>query len=202
MRGFGLWAAVFLLAEASPAVAQWTPARVEITYVEGEVQLSGRPSPPLKTSLPENSVVRTTAGRAEIRFGRGDTLFLGEFSSIRVRHNVAMAEDEPEVLSGSAVITTGNNGPSLTCVQGAQLSDAGTFRFDVHRVVNETFCQLKVYKGAAAVKMPSFIWVLTTGKTIDLNPSCGDHTPRNEFNVAEIDGLDRWSHMRGTADFR
>jgi hypothetical protein len=196
MRGFGLWAVVFLLAEGSPAVAQWTPARVEITYIEGEVQLDGRPSPALKTLLPENSVVRTTKGRAEIRFGRGDILLLGEFSSIQVRRNVAMADDEPEILSGSAVVTTGGLGPSLSCVQGVQLSDAGTFRFDVHRVVGERFCQLKVYKGAAAVQMPSFIWVLTPGKTIDLNTSCGDHTPRNEFNVGQLDGLDRWSQNR------
>jgi hypothetical protein len=196
MSGFGLCAVVFLLAEVSPAVAQWTPSHVEITYIEGEVELDGRPSPPLKKLVPENSVIRTTQGRAEVHFGRGDTLFLGESSSIRVRRNLAMAGDEPEVLSGSAVVTTGGIGPSVTCVQGAQLSDAGTFRFDVHRVVDETFCRLKVYKGAAAVKMPSFIWVLTPGKTIDLNPSCGDHTPRNEFNMAEGDALDRWIHTR------
>src|SRR5215469_15612457 len=192
MRGFGFIVIVLLLA-VSPSIAQWTPARVEITHVEGEVQIDGQVSPPLKTLLAENSTVRTMKGRAEILFGRGDTLFLGEFSSIRVRRNVVMAENEPEILSGSAVISTGSVGPSLTCVQGAQLSDAGTFRFDVHRVVGETFCKLKVYKGAAAVKMPSFIWVLTPGKAIDLNTSCADHTPRDEFNVAEMDDLDRWS---------
>ena len=85
---------------------------------------------------------------------------------------------------------------------GVQLSDAGIFRFDVHRVVGENFCRLKVYKGAAAAQMPSFIWVLTTGKTIDLNRSCGDHTPRDEFKVGDIDGLDRWSQQRVLAEIR
>jgi hypothetical protein len=65
------------------------------------------------------------------------------------------------------VVITGGLGPSVSCVQRVQLSDSGIFRFDVHRVVGETFCQLKVYGGAAATLMPSFIWVLTTGKTID-----------------------------------
>ena len=109
---------------------------------------------------------------------------------------------ELEILAGSAVIHTGGLGPEISCAQGVQLSDAGIFRFDVHRVVGEDFCRLKVYKGAAAAPMPSFIWVLTTGKTIDLNRSCGDHTPRDEFKVEDIDGLHRWREQRVLAEIR
>jgi hypothetical protein len=109
---------------------------------------------------------------------------------------------ELEILAGSAVVHTGGLGPEVSCAQGVQLSDAGIFRFDVHRVVGEDFCRLKVYKGAAAAQMPSFIWVLTTGKTIDLNRYCGDHTPRDEFKVGDIDGLDRWSQQRVFAEIR
>jgi len=102
--------------------------------------------------------------------------------------------------------TSSGLGHEVSCVQGVQLSDDGVYRFDVHQVLGETFCRLKVYKGAAAVQMPSFTWVLTAGKTIDLNRSCGDHTPRDEFNTAEIDGLDRWSPVgigrRGARPFK
>ena len=103
-------------------------------------------------------------------------------------------------LAGSAVVTTGSVGPSLSCVKGVQLSDGGTFRFDVRHVLGENFCQLKVYKGAAAVQMPSFIWVLTPGRAISLNPFCGDHTPRSEFGVTETDALDHWSQTRSTSE--
>jgi hypothetical protein len=98
------------------------------------------------------------------------------------------------------VVVTGRLGPAVSCVQGVQLSDSGIFRFDVHRAVGETLCQLKVYGGAAAAQMPSFIWVPTTGKTIHLNRSCGDHTPRDEFKVEDIDALNRWSRQRRSAD--
>ena len=94
------------------------------------------------------------------------------------------------------MVFTGGLGPVVACVQAVQLSDAGLFRFDAHEIIGDRFCQLKVYKGAAATQMPSFIWLLTAGKTINLNPSCGDHTQRNVFNVQEIDELDRWSRER------
>jgi hypothetical protein len=200
MRVSSLLAIVFLMAEVSPSVAQWPHGRVFITFVEGEVQLDGRPAPLDETELSEKSVLQTTKGRVEIRFGRGDTLFLGGSSAMRVRRNIAMGEQEPVILSGSAVVTTGGVGPSLSCVKGVQLSDAGTFRFDVRQVLGENFCQLKVYKGAAAVQMPSFIWVLTPGRSISLNLSCGDHTPRSEFSVTETDALDRWSQTRATPE--
>jgi hypothetical protein len=202
MRTFWFPSFVLLAMGASASFAQWVPPRVAIAYIEGSVEVDGQSSPKPDTVLPENSLVRTAKGRAQIRFGRGDTLFLGENSSMRVRHNAKMLSDEPEILTGSAVILTGGLGPAVSCVQGAQLSDSGIFRFDVHRVVGETFCRLRVYGGAAAVQMPSFIWVLTTGKTIDLNPSCGDHTRRDEFKVEEIDGLDRWSRQRRSAEPR
>ncbi len=199
MRGFCFSSVVILAVAGSASFARSAPARVAITYIEGSVDVDGQSSPKLESVLPEDSLVRTAKGRAQIRFGSGDTLFLGENSSIRVRHNAGTDSDEPEILSGSAVVSTGAIGPAVSCVQRVQLSDAGIFRFDVHRAMGETFCQLKVYGGAAAAQMPSFIWVLTTGKTIDLNRSCGDHTPRDEFKVEDIDALDRWSRQRASA---
>jgi hypothetical protein len=202
MRTFWFPSIALLTVGVSAAFAQWVPPRVAITYIEGSVGIDGQSSLKLDSVLPESSLVRTAKGRARIRFGRGDTLFLGEYSSMRVRRNADTVSDEPEILTGSAVVITGGLGPSVACVQGVQLSDAGIFRFDVHQAAGETFCQLKVYNGAAAAQMPSFIWVLTTGKSIDLNRSCGDHTPRNEFRVEDIDGLDRWSRQQRSAEPR
>jgi hypothetical protein len=202
MGSFWFSSFVLLALGGSASFAQSVPPGVSITYIEGTVDVDGQSSPRLDSVLPENSLVRTAKGRAQIRFGRGDTLFLGENSSMRVRHNANTVSDEPEILTGSAVVITGGLGPAVSCVQGVQLSDSGIFRFDVHRAVGETFCQLKVYGGAAAAQMPSFIWVLTTGKTIDLNRSCGDHTPRDEFKVEDIDALDRWSRQRRSAEPR
>jgi hypothetical protein len=187
---------------ASAPLAQSVPTSGEITHVEGSVEVDGQSSPRLNSVLPENSLVRTAKGRGEIRFGRGDTLFLGEYSSIRVRRNANIGSDEPEILTGVVVVIIGGLGPVVSCVQEVQLSDAGVFRFDVHQVTGETFCRLKVYKGAAPTQMPGFVWVLTSGKTINLNRSCGDHTPRDEFNIEDIDGLDSWSRQRRSAEHR
>jgi hypothetical protein len=192
----------FLALGVVVASAQWAPSSVAITYIEGYVYVDGKLAPQPKSVLSENSVVHTGKGRAEILFGRGDAMFLDENSSVRVNRDSKTGSAGLEILTGSAVVITGTLGPSVSCVQDSQLSDAGVFRFDVHQVVGENFCKLRVYKGAAAAQMPSFIWVLTPGKTVDLNRSCGDHTPRDEFSTTDIDGLDRWSRQRDLTEAR
>lgn len=86
------------------------------------------------------------------------------------------------------------------CQNEVWLSDSGVFRFDVHRVGDESFCQLRVYKGAAATRMQTFDWVLTTGKMIDLNRICGDHIQRGHFNIEVLDELDHWNRSREVSD--
>jgi hypothetical protein len=163
----------------------------QIAYVEGNVyvdtQRVERADP--KSPLQPGSVVRTEKGRAEIHFDRGDMLFLDANSSVR------SGPAGLEILSGSAVVITGEIGPAIGCRGTVHLSDAGVFRFDVHRVVDENDCRVRVYMGAAAAPMQSFTWVLTPGKMIDLG-SCGDHTPRNEFDIKDTDDLNRWSLER------
>jgi hypothetical protein len=149
--------------------------------------------------LKKNSTVHTENGRAEIRIASGDSVFLGENSSMRLSDNHGLNSSRFEILTGSAVVMTGSLGPVAVCEEEVQLSDSGMFRFDVHDVQGERFCRVRVYKGAAAAPMPSFIWVLTNGQTADLNRRCGDHTQRNEFNIEDIDGLDRWSRQRAAS---
>ena len=76
---------LWFLAIVLPSFAQSASPRVGIAYLEGKVTVDGQSSWRLDSVLPENSIVRTGKGRAEIRFGRGDTMFLGASSSIRLR---------------------------------------------------------------------------------------------------------------------
>jgi hypothetical protein len=190
---------------AEVASAQSAPSRVAVTYHEGIVYINGQQVSENDTnlSLGYNSVVRTGKGRAGVLFGHGDTVFLAENSSARVNPESAWLA-QVEILTGSAVIITDGLGPAVTCVQHVNLSDAGTYRFDAHRNVDvdKDWCRLKVYKGAASVQEPSFVWVLTAGKVINLNRTCGDHTQRNEFNAADIDDFDRWSRQHADAAVR
>lgn len=195
-----VWFVASLALGAATASAQWSPAPVTITYLEGSVSVDGQSVPPLEAALnvKKNSVVQSGKGRAEIHFGRGDTLFLGENSSIRVYPDPNTRSGGLEILTGSAVVITGDVGPAEICQDTVHLSDAGVFRFDVHKVLGDDFCRLKVYGSAAGAQMPSFVWVLTPGKTIDLNRTCGD-TPRETFHTADVDDFDRWSRQRVTA---
>jgi len=182
--------------------AQSGPFHEAITHIEETVFLDGVRLEPSASPirLKQNSVARTENGRVEIALASGDTLFLGGNSSVRLIDNRSLNFSRIEILTGSAVVITRELGPVVVCEEEVQLSDSGVFRFDVHDVLGERFCRVKVYKGAAAAQMPSFIWVLTNGKMIDLSRSCGDHIPRNGFKIEDVDGLDRWSQQRAAFD--
>lgn len=194
----------FLTFGSVVALAQQGTAREVIAHVEGTVFLDGQRLEPSATRLPvkEDASVRTENGRVEILLAAGDTVFLGENGSMRFSGNRGFNSSRFEILSGSAVITTSELGSAVVCEEEVQLSDSGVFRFDVHRVADERFCRVRVYRGAAAAQMPSFVWVLTNGKMADLNRRCGDHTQRNDFNIEDIDGLDRWSRQLAASDAR
>jgi hypothetical protein len=186
------------------AFAQPGTTHEVIAYIEGTVFLDGQRLEPSasRLSLKEDSSVRTENGRVEILLAGGDTLFVGQNGSIRFSGNRGLNSSRFEILSGSAVIITGELGPAVVCEEEVQLSDSGVFRFDVHGVSDERFCRVRVYKGAAAAQMPSFVSVLTNSKMADLNRRCGDHTQRNDFNIEDIDGLDRWSRQLAASDAR
>lgn len=172
-------------------------ARDVIAHVEGTVYLNGRRLDPSSSELPlrENSIVRTETGRVKVLLASGDSVFLGENGSVRFTSSPGLNSGRFEILSGSAVVITGELGSAVACEEQVQLSDSGVFRFDVRHVLENTFCLVRVFKGAAAAQMPSFVWVLTIGEMLDLNHLCGDHTPRNKFNIEDIDSLDSWSRQ-------
>jgi len=197
-------AIAFLALDSAIAFAQLGTVREFIAHIEGVVFLDGRRLEPSASHVPlqEKSAVRTENGRVEIQLAAGDTVFLGENGSVRLSDNRSLNSSRFEILTGSAVVITRGLGPAVVCEEEVQLSDSGVFRFDVHRVGDQRFCRIRVYEGAAAAQMPSFIWVLKTGRTVDLNRGCGDRTQRNDFNIEDIDGLDRWSRQRAVSDDR
>lgn len=183
----------FLSLRPTAALAQAGAPRPRIALVEGTAFLDEQPlNESMPLTLKEHSVVHTQDGRVEIVLPRAGALFLGTDTSVRLIPR-PLNGGAFEILRGSAVVITGELGPSIVCEGEVQLSDSGIFRFNVRPVLDEKFCQVKVYKGAAAAPMPSFIWVLTSGKTLDLNRRCGDHIPRNSFDVEQVDAFDLWS---------
>jgi len=175
----------FALAMTLVAGAQ-PDAVVAITRIEGKAYLDEKPIA-APVVLNRNSVVRTEDGRAEIRLRTG-TVFLGANSSIRVLDNRPYNYNRLEILNGSAVVSTSDGAGLVVCEDTVTLSDNGLFRLDLHG----GSCHFRVYQGAASVQLASVVTVLRTGKTMDLNRQCGDMIPWNDFDLTEIDDLDRW----------
>jgi hypothetical protein len=123
-----LLAIAFSVLGAAALSAEW--ARVSIAYVEGSVSVDGKPLQRLKAefAVKNDSVVRTEKGRAEVVFGRGDTVFLGENSSVRANHDINANSGGIEIVTASAVVITGEVGPAVSCEETVHLSDAGIFR--------------------------------------------------------------------------
>lgn len=185
------------------AFAQAGTTRERIVRIEGDAFLNEMPlgAAASQLSLSENSVVRTLNGRIAILSVNGDSLFVDRNSSVRINASTLNSETY-EILRGSVVVITGKLGPVVVCEGQVQLSDAGVFKFDVHPVLDENFCRVRVYKGAAAARMPSFLWVLTSGKTVDLNRQCGDHVQRNTFDVGQMDALLLWGQKHVISNTR
>ena len=190
------------------ASAQHISPRTVIEHVEGKVYVDGEllDSPSAsKFGNKGGSVVRTEAGRAVVRI-EGGTLFLGANSSVKVI-DPPYGALQFGMLTGSAVVITDETrigtAAVVACEEPVTLSGSGVYRFDAMVLPtheNYSYCRFRVYKGAAAVQLPSYISVLTSGKTMNLNHTCGDHIPTGVFDIEEIDGLDRWSRQRVGSD--
>ena len=190
------------LAVGSLSAQILVPGAALIAHVEGKVYLDQQRVEPASTPifiLNPNSAVRTEDGRAEIRLAGGVSLFLGQNAAVKRVPSSPYNFSRFEMLSGSAVVTTGEIGPVATCSNEVTLSDFGLYRFDVLSLpepTGEKLCGLRVYEGAAAVKLATVVSVLTPGKSIGLNIRCGDRTPLQKFDPAHTDALDHWSRQR------
>ena len=170
--------------------AGWAQSLVR---VEGQVYVDDRAVESTSAAVARSFLLRTEKGRVEMRLREG-VLALGEHSSMRVSANPPYNFDRFELLSGSAVIRTGEHGGELLCEDSVTLSDDGVFRLDLTPLPEgQHSCRLRVFEGAAAVKLPSFTVALKTGETMGLSRGCGDMIPWDKFDMAKLDDFDRWS---------
>jgi hypothetical protein len=197
-----LWSVTIITLGAVMSPAQAVlPDSALIVYVEGKVYLNEQSVEPSSTPiyiLNPNCVVRTEAGRAEIRFAGGVSLFLGENTAVKRVPSGGYNFSRFEVLNGSTVVITRESGSHVICENEVTLSDFGLFRFDVVRLPDTLpkMCGFKVSRGAAAVKLTSVISVATPGKFLSLGGGAGDRVDLQKFDTERKDELDNWASHR------
>lgn len=202
VRTFALLAALLALCAVMSSAQTLLPGSMLIAHVEGKVYLNEQRVEPPSTPIHiyNESVVRTEEGRAEIRLAAGISLFLGEGAAVKRVPSSTSSFSGFEMLKGSAVVTTDEIGVVATCSNEVTLSDSGLYRIDVIPLpelpTSEKVCGLRVYEGAAAVKLATVVSVLTPGKFMGLNLRCGDRTPLQKFDPQRTDALDDWSRQR------
>jgi hypothetical protein len=183
---------------ALPAIAQPVISAKSglLSYVEGQVMLNDQPVEFSNTrfaDVKENSVVRTTDGRAEVLLTPGVTLRMGENSALRMITN-RLVDTRLELLSGSAVVEADliAKDTSVTVVVGSgaiALPKAGLYRFDVLPA------QVKVFKGEAEVEQAGQTKVVSGSRMLSL---ATESASIEKFDAEDTDALDRWSHRRGS----
>jgi len=171
-----------------------------IAHIEGKVYVNEQRVEPSSAPIHmyNESVVRTEDGRAEIHLSGGISLFLGEGAAVKRVPSSTSRFSGVEMLRGSAVVRTCEMGVVATCSNEVTLSDSGLYRFDViplPELPGEKLCGLRVYEGAAAVKLATVISALAPGKFLSLNLACGDRTPVQIFDPKHADALDDWSRQ-------
>ena len=89
MRAHVFRSVLLLAITALGAFSQPLSSRVNLEYTEGNVGIDGK-TPRLDSFLPAGSLLKTSDGRAQVRFGSGDQLFLGQKSSVQVGNDASI----------------------------------------------------------------------------------------------------------------
>jgi hypothetical protein len=145
-------------------------------------------------ALPDTALVRATQGRAVIALKPGGWLLLDADASVRVTANTDDSY-RLEVLTGSAIVAAATSAPVVECENEVRLSKSGLFRFDAQPVDarGERHCQVRVYEGAAFVRLATLASELRPGQTMMCNRRCGDMIPTKEFPPSQLDEFDQWA---------
>lgn len=184
---------------STSALAQVQPERTTAALVlaEGAVYLNDTPveATAAPSVLSDVAVVRTAQGRAAIALKRGGWPFLDADSSVRVLGNGVYDFNRLEVLSGSAIVSSGTSAPLIDCESEIRLSSGGLFRVDAQpeNAKGERPCRFRVYDGAAAVPLVTVTNALRAGQSMTCNRRCGDMIPTREFLPSDLDGFDQWA---------
>ncbi len=183
---------------STPALvqAQSEHTTAALVLAEGAVYLNDTPveATAAPTVLPEVAVLRTAQGRAAIALKRGGWLFLDADSSVRVFGNTVYNANRLEVISGSAIVSSGASAPLVECESEIRISTGGLFRFDSQPAdaEGERPCRFRVYDGAAAVPLLTVTNALRAGQSMTCNRRCGDMIPTTEFSPSQLDEFDQW----------
>ena len=167
-----------------------------VVLVERTVSVNDRPvaTNAAPIALPDTALVRAAQGRAVIALEPGGWLFLDAGASVRV---TASADDSNrlEVLTGSAIVAATPSAPVIECENEVRLSNSGLFRFDAQPVDarGERYCQVRVYEGAASVRLETVTSGLRSGQKMMCNRRCGDMIPTKEFSPGQLDQFDQWA---------
>lgn len=185
-----------LVVLAMPASAQPVVSAKSglVSYVEGKVFVGDQEVRPSLTSFPEikeNTVLRTTEGRAEILLTPGTFLRVGENSSFRMITN-RLIDTRLELLTGSAVVEADEvaKDTNLTIVANKAtilIAKHGLYRFDMEPA------RLKVFEGAASATTGEQTTPVAAGKMLRLD---SDSASVEKFDKESTDALDRWSRRR------
>jgi hypothetical protein len=184
---------------STSALAQVQPERTTAALVlaVGAVYLNDTPVDvtAAPSVLPDAALLRTVQGRAAIALKRGGCLFLDAESSARVFGNPFYDFNRLDVLSGSAIVSSGTSTPLIGCESEIRLSSGGLFRFDAQPATagGERPCRFRVYDGAAAVSLLTVTNALRAGQSMTCNRRCGDMIPITEFPPTQLDGFDQWA---------
>ncbi len=166
-----------------------------ISYTRGTVYLDSQRVAASTTRfvpVPENGVVRTAGGRAEVLLGPCAVLRIDEDSTFRLVSN-RLIEPRVDLLAGSAVMEIAALGKDVTvrlALSGVPvaMARAGLYRFDFSPP------EIKVFDGRASVER--------TGGKIDVSAGrmlAWDAPAPEKFDTHDGDALDLWSRRRSLA---
>jgi ferric-dicitrate binding protein FerR (iron transport regulator) len=184
----------------SGTTAAQTPRQVAaLILAEGGVYLDDELVGALSSAvvLHDSATVRTAGGRAIVALKHGGVLALDENTRVRVLVNGVYNFNRVEILEGTAIVISDTSSPLVSRLTDTRLSSDGIFRFDVQRTRPDgtAVCRFRVYDGAAAVPLPTFVSVLRSGQAIGLDPTCGDMIPTMTFAPEPVDDFERWSRQ-------
>jgi hypothetical protein len=176
-----------------PGVQTSAPAPPNLAYIEGAVDVvqdgvSERADPPVM--LLAGDVVRTRNGRAEIVFGDGSMLHLGEDSELEILDTAHL-----RLVSGRAIVRVSHAAASPYAID----TPSSTIRLEAqgeYTVMTDRSARLEVAvtRGAATVHETT-AWTLRGGQSLVMT-GLGARPLIQTFNSARFDALTQWAYDR------
>ena len=165
-----------------------------VNKAEGDVFIGDKAIEESQTNFPEvkeNSVLRTTQGRAEVLLTRGVYMRIGENASFKMLTN-RLIDTRLEILSGSALveateIVKDNNLTILAGDATVAVNKHGLYRFDLATGT------IKVFDGTAGVTVNGQTVLVGQGRLLKM---VNGQPVIEKFEKDETDALDNWSRRR------